>query len=92
MLKIFGEVLIPKEVEEEVVDKGKELRESDAYIVEKAIKDGWIKTLEAKLIKIPLKVEKGEEAVISLAVNLGVKEVLIDECAAQGVADEGDKL
>jgi len=86
LLKLLGDVVIPKEVKEEVVDKGKELGENDAYIVEKAIKEGWIKVLDAKLIEVPIKLEKGEEATISLAMNLGVREVLIDDAPARTAA------
>jgi len=49
LLKIFGKVYIPEEVKVEVVDKGKSLGKQDSYVVEKAIKEGWIKVLKAEL-------------------------------------------
>ncbi len=86
LLKIFGEVLIPEEVKVEVVDRGKALEKQDAYLVEQAIKDGWIKVLKVEPMEIPIKLHLGEIAVLSLAKKLGVKEVLIDEKPARFAA------
>lgn len=86
LLKIvFKEIFIPEEVQFEVVDTRKRLEKKDAYIVEKAIKDGWLKVLSAETIEIPLKLNSGEVAVISLAKNLNA-EVLIDEVSARTAA------
>jgi|Deesub1362B_J571_1020462.scaffolds.fasta_scaffold00266_37 predicted nucleic acid-binding protein len=82
---IFKEVFIPEEVKFEVVEKGKRLDKKDAYIVEKAIIDGWIKVLRAEIIEIPVKLDPGEVAVISLAKSLNA-EVLIDEVSARTAA------
>ena len=84
--EIFGEVYIPEEVKIETVDKGKELKRGDASIVEKAIGDGWLKVSKTRALKIPVELEKGEIAAISLAKNLGVEEVLIDEISARTAA------
>jgi len=84
--KVFGEVVIPKEVKIEVVDKGKQLGEKDSYIIEKAITDGWLKVLNAQLVEVPIKLEPGELAVLSLAKSLGLREVLIDEVSARTAA------
>ncbi len=86
LLKIFDEVVIPEEVKVEVVDKGKKLEKNDAYVVEKAIEEGWIKVLKSEPTDIPLKLHPGETAVLSLAKKLGVKEVLIDEKPARFAA------
>lgn len=80
---LFGEVFIPEEVKVEVVERGKELGERDAYVVEKAIKDGWLKVSRADLVEVPIELDKGEVAVLSLARNLGLREVLIDEAPAR---------
>lgn len=80
---VFGEVFIPEEVKVEVVDRGKKLGERDAYVVEKAIKDGWLEVSRAELVEVPIKLELGEVAVLSLAKKLGVREVLIDEVSAR---------
>jgi len=86
LLKIFGEVCIPEEVKVEVVDRGKALGEQDSYVIEKAIKEGWIKVLKTEPIEIPIKLHPGEIAVLSLAKKLGVKEVLVDEKPARFAA------
>jgi len=83
---VFKEVLIPEEVKIEVVDKGKKLGQNDAYVVEKAIKDGWIKVLKAKKVEIPLKLDSGEVAVLSLAKELNIQEILVDEIPARTAA------
>lgn len=83
---VFGSVFIPEEVKIEVVDRGKELGERDAYVVEKAIKDGWLEVSRAELLEVPIRLEPGEAAVLSLAKKLGVREVLIDEVSARTAA------
>jgi len=83
---VFGEVFVPEEVKIEVVDRGKLLGERDAYVVEKAINDGWLKVLSAEEVEIPIKLEKGEIAVLSLAKKLGLREVLLDEVSGRMAA------
>lgn len=84
--KVFGEVLIPEEVKAEVVDKGKQLGEGDAYVVEKAIEDGWLKVLKAEVLETPIRLEPGEVAVLSVAKRLEQREVLVNEMSARTVA------
>ena len=84
--KVFGEVYIPEEVKVEVVDKGKQLGEKDAYVVEKAIEDGWIKVLNVEPVETPITLERGEVAVLSLAKKLEQEEVLMDEISARTAA------
>jgi predicted nucleic acid-binding protein len=84
--KIFGEVFIPEEVKIEVVDKGKRLGEKDAYVVEKAISEGWIKVMRAEIVEVPIKLELGETAILSLAKKMRIEEVLIDEVSARTAA------
>jgi hypothetical protein len=84
--KVFGEVFIPEEVKIEVVDRGKLLGERDAYVIEKAIDEGWLKVLSAEIVEVPIKLESGEVAVLSLAKKLGLREVLMDEVSARMAA------
>jgi len=84
--KVFGAVLIPEEVKVEVVEKGKELGERDAYTIEKAITEGWLKVLATQSIDIPIQLDPGEGAVLSLAKKLELKEVLVDEASARMAA------
>jgi predicted nucleic acid-binding protein len=84
--KVFEQILVPEEVKVEVVDRGKDLGERDAYLIEKAINDRWIKVLKSEILEIPIKLEPGEIAALSLAKNLGLKEVLVDEVPARTVA------
>jgi len=50
LIKLY-DVIIPKEVKREVVDVGKAKGYSDAFLVEKAIEDGWISVIEVKIDK-----------------------------------------
>jgi len=83
---VFGEVFVPEEVKIEVVDRGKLLGERDAYFVERAINDGWLKVLSAESVKVPIKLEMGEVAVLSLAKKLGLRDVLMDEVSGRVAA------
>lgn len=84
--RVFGEVYIPEEVKVEVVDRGKQLGEGDAYIIERTISEGWLKVLSAELVEVPIKLEPGEVAVLSLAKKLRLREVLMDEVSARVAA------
>lgn len=84
--RVFGEVYIPEEVKREAVDRGKELKRRDALLIEKAIEDGWLRVSKAEPVKIPIELDAGETAAISLAKKLGGQEVLIDEVSARTAA------
>lgn len=84
---VFGEVLIPEEVKVEVVDRGKELGKKDAYAVEAAIEEGWLVVEPARgSARVPIELDPGELAVLSLAKAVGVEEVLVDEVLARAAA------
>ena len=84
--KVFGQVFITEDVKIEVVDRGKQLGEKDAYVVEKAIGEGWLKVLSVDIVEVLIKLDKGEEATLSLAKKLGLKVVLVDEAPARAAA------
>jgi predicted nucleic acid-binding protein len=84
--EVFGEVFIPEEVKIEVVDRGKQLGERDAYAIEKAIGEGWLKVLPTEIVEVPIELDRGEVAALSLAKKLGIKEVLLDEASARAAA------
>jgi predicted nucleic acid-binding protein len=83
---LFGEILIPQEVKKEVIDKGKLLKRKDAYSVEKAVHEGWIKVLTADPVEMPIELDKGEEEALCLAKQLKVEIMLIDEVSARAAA------
>ena len=85
---IAEQVYIPNAVFQEVVIEGKRLGEKDAYRVEKCIKQGWLTIHEVKnIMSFDFPVHFGELEVISLAVQKGIKKVLIDDAKARSVAD-----
>ncbi|KXA90954.1 hypothetical protein AKJ63_01510 [candidate division MSBL1 archaeon SCGC-AAA259D18] len=83
---IFETVHIPERVRVEVVDRGKELGESDALIIENAIESGWIEVSQVEPLKVPIELEEGEIAALSLAKRMGIEEVLVDEVPARKAA------
>jgi predicted nucleic acid-binding protein len=83
---LFNEVFIPQEVKNEVVDKGKMLGKKDAYLVEKAINEGWLKVLTTDTVTVSIELYTGEITALSLAKKLGLKEVLIDEASGRAAA------
>jgi predicted nucleic acid-binding protein len=83
---IFGEVVIPEEVRVEVVEKGKQLGRKDAYVVEKAIVQGWIRVISTDPLEMPILLDKGEEEALSLAKQQKAEVVLVDEVSARSAA------
>lgn len=49
LIRIYDDVFVPKEVKYEVVDVGKAKGFPDAFLVERAIKDGWIRVIEVEV-------------------------------------------
>jgi predicted nucleic acid-binding protein len=82
--ELFGEVLIPTEVFNEVVIRGKEQQQPDAFLVENAIEEDWIHVKDIKTIgKLEeFGIDLGEAQAISLAKSLGVS-VLLDQTHAR---------
>jgi predicted nucleic acid-binding protein len=85
--ELFGEVLIPTEVFDEVVIRGKEHQHSDAFIVESGVEEGWIhiKDIEAIVELEDFGIDPGEAQAISLAKSLEVP-VLLDQTHARNAA------
>ncbi len=85
--RIFDKVLIPEEVYNEVVVKGREKGFPDADIVDEFIKRGFIvvKRVDVKILR-DAPIELGEKAAISLALKEGIKDVLIDEAKVRRFA------
>ncbi|MEK6982313.1 MAG: DUF3368 domain-containing protein [Candidatus Micrarchaeota archaeon] len=87
--KLFKEIIITKEVYEEVVVRGKEESYSDSTFIEQAINEEWIKVVEHKISKTVLlftELDVGEISSISLALNKNADFILIDEAAGRHVA------
>ena len=85
--RLFDRVLVPREVVDEVVDRGKERGSADALQVEGAIAEGWIRVAE---LNVPAEflelsetagLERAETAVIFLAKRSGCLALLDDEAA-----------
>lgn len=81
---VIHQVLIPQSVYGEVVVEGKNLGEKDAYRVDRAISQGWIIAQEVKNIyPVEIPIHPGEAEVISLAKEMGVERVLLDDVKAR---------
>ena len=82
--KLFKKILIPTEVFNEVVIRGKEQQHFDALIVEKSVEEGWIevKDITANEELEGFGIDPGEAQAISLAKSFGVL-VLLDQTHAR---------
>lgn len=89
--ELFKEIIIPKEVYEEVVIKGKEEKYFDVISVEKAVKEGWIKIKDEKIEKdiedLTFELDLGERALINLAKKLKPSLLVIDDASARAIAE-----
>jgi predicted nucleic acid-binding protein len=83
---MFDEVLIPEEVRKEVVDEGRKLGRRDVFQVERALREGWLRTCPLKANVRSLGLHPGEEAVIFLGKQEGNCLILVDESAARTAA------
>ena len=87
---LYKEVSIPEEVYKEVV-KGKENKFFDALIIDKSIKDGWIKIKKIKVKKeiesFASEIDLGEIELISLATETKPYLILIDDASARAIAE-----
>ena len=89
--KLLNEVFIPEAVFQEVVIEGKRLAEKDAYRIEKAINDGWLKVKKVRTsLSFDISLHSGEIEVISLAKQEQIKTVLVDDGKARSVAELAD--
>lgn len=81
---VIRQILIPQSVYREVVVEGKNLGEKDAYRVDRAISEGWIIVQEVKdIYPVEIPIHPGEAEVISLAKEMGVERVLLDDVKAR---------
>lgn len=89
--ELFKEIIIPKEVYEEVVIKGKEEKFFDALKVENSVKEGWLKVREVVIDKeieiLAPEIDLGEIELISLARKLNPHLILIDDASARTIAE-----
>jgi predicted nucleic acid-binding protein len=86
--ELFGEVVIPHAVREEVVERGKEKGKADAFLIEEGIKEGWIVTVEdigMREIAESAGIEEAEAIVIAQAREKSCP-VLLDDLAARRFA------
>jgi len=86
LMKIY-DVVITEDVREEVVDKGKEKGFSDAFLIDDAIKSGWIKVINVDVEDKFLKIAKvsglhdAEIGVVYYAYKKGIIALLDDDAA-----------
>ena len=88
LYEMFETIFIPDAVYREVVIHGKNKEETDAFRVEGAVKDGWIVVKKVKKIcDIELSIHPGEVEVLSLAREMAIKVVLMDDTKARIAAE-----
>ncbi|MBI2550551.1 hypothetical protein HYV83_05230 [Candidatus Woesearchaeota archaeon] len=90
---LYGKILIPKAVYDEVVVKGKEERYSDAFLIEKQIGESIAvkeldKTHTAKAESLKAVIGKGEAEAIALCEQERQKTLLTDDLDSMRIAKE----
>lgn len=87
---LFKEIVIPREVYEEII-AGKKDGFFDALTIEKAVENGWLKIkefkIERKIEKFAPEIDLGETALINLAKKLKADLILIDDASARTIAE-----
>lgn len=95
LLKVlYKQIRIPKEVYVEVVERGKQKKETDATLVEEAIKEGWIKVeeltkkeiKEANELNKKFELSKGESEAIILTERYKNCTLILDDLEAREIA------
>jgi len=80
--KLYQTIAIPAEVHEEVIARGKKEGFSDVMLLEKEIRDGYLKVLDVKeknTKNIPLGLHLGEVRAIQLCGEQKLKKILLDD-------------
>lgn len=89
--KLFREILIPKEVFNEVVSRGKEGKFSGVLVIEDAVHQGWLKIkgtkVDRRLLKFAPELDLGEAEAISLAREIKADLVLMDDASARSISE-----
>ena len=91
---IFQSIQVPNEVKIEVVDRGKEKRYPDAYVIEEAFNDGWITVgnltkdneKRASVLTEATGIDLGEAEAILLTRQKAEETILMDQAHARTVA------
>lgn len=91
--KLYGRVLIPSSVHEEVAVEGKRLHKAGAEEIEKAVQLGWVKVTaltrsqlsKAETYRASGGIGRGEAEAIALARGRGLP-VIVDDRYARGLA------
>lgn len=89
--KLFKEIVIPREVFNEIVERGKEEKIAFTLVVEDAIHQGWLRIINCKvdqrLLKFAPELDLGEVEVISLAREIKADLVIIDDASARRISE-----
>ena len=85
---MFKEIMIPQAVYREVVIQGIQREENDAFRLDEAIKNGWLQVRSIKeRYQVKLSIHPGEAEVISLAREMHIKTILMDDIKARTAAE-----
>ena len=85
--KLYGKILMPKSVYNEVVEKGAEKKAADALVIEEAVERGYLQVAdlneraraESEVLTKTQNISTGEAEAIALAKQVKAELLLIDE-------------
>lgn len=87
LVQLFEKVIIPREVYEEVVIKGSEKGYPDAQAVDELVRRKFIEVKGVEISHLEeAPIKEGEKAALSLALEEGIDEILIDEAKVRRMA------
>ncbi len=85
---MFKEIMIPQAFYKEVIIQGIQKKENDAFRIKAMIEYGWLEVRDVKVSYQPkLPIHSGEAEVISLAREMDVRIVLMDDSKARTAAE-----
>ncbi len=80
VIKMYGKIIIPREVYDEVIVKGKLLQKTEVVLLEELIKNASIIIQEAGKLHHEIKsIHLGEAKAINLCLQQNTKKILIDD-------------
>ncbi|MEK6926871.1 MAG: DUF3368 domain-containing protein [Nanoarchaeota archaeon] len=84
---LFEEIIIPEEVYNEIIVKGKEQGKNEVFLIENLIEEEFIKIRETNSTMEVTNLDKGEKECILLCKELRINNLLIDEKKGFSIAN-----
>jgi len=93
--RLYGRVVIPKEVYRETVERGLAEGFADAFVIKEAVEEGWVEVsapteadadLCRRMVERASEIHAGEAQAIAMARRMGLR-LLMDEASGRALAE-----